>query len=91
MNDTIYRQAVIDKLADVQGHAETKTELKVISKVWQEVKKMPSVQKTGQWLEDKTGCVYWICSCCGYPSEASCANIFYRFCPRCGARMEGVE
>ena len=46
-------------------------------------------RKTGRWIEGKGANVgFWICSCCKFPSEAFAANVLYKFCPRCGAKME---
>lgn len=44
MNDYISRQDAIDALAELQGKASTKAELKGISKVWKRIKKLPSAQ-----------------------------------------------
>lgn len=30
---------------------------------------------------------FWRCSNCGTPSEASGANLLYKYCPFCGAKM----
>ena len=62
--------------------------------IFQELKNLPSAepeQKTGEWgewIESRTGDEYWICSECGFSSEAFGANILYKFCPNCGAKME---
>ena len=45
----------------------------------------------GEWIESRTGNEYWICSECGFSSEAFGANILYRFCPNCGADMRGEQ
>lgn len=46
-------------------------------------------RKKGKWMPDKWG--FWVCSACGFPSEASAANVLYKYCPVCGAKMEGEE
>ena len=43
----------------------------------------------GRWKEDPSGYGFWICSACGFVSEASAADMLYKFCPVCGARMDG--
>ena len=48
-------------------------------------------RKTGRWVEDPSGCGFWICSACGFVSEASGANLLYKFCPNCGAYMGGEQ
>ena len=55
---------------------------------------LPSAEperKKGKWMPDKSGVVYWICSECGFASEAFGANILYHFCPHCGAEMTRGE
>lgn len=41
----------------------------------------------GHWKEDPSGYGFWICSACGFVSEASAADVLYKFCPNCGADM----
>lgn len=56
------------------------------------VKQAPSAEqerKKGKWEPDESGDDYWICSACGFASEAFGADILYHFCPNCGAEMEG--
>lgn len=45
----------------------------------------------GHWKEDPSGYGFWICSACGFVSEASAANMLYKFCPVCGAKMDGKD
>jgi len=42
MSDLISRQAAIDAMAELQGRASTKAELKAISKAWKRIKHLPS-------------------------------------------------
>lgn len=42
----------------------------------------------GYWKEDTGGYGFWICSHCGFVSEASAADLLYRYCPHCGAWMD---
>lgn len=48
-----------------------------------------SERKKGTWKPDESRNVYWICSACGFASEASGANILYHYCPNCGTDMRG--
>lgn len=44
----------------------------------------------GEWMPlpyDSGG--YWKCSNCETPTEASGANVLYKYCPFCGARLIG--
>lgn len=45
----------------------------------------------GRWKEDTGGYGFWICSHCGFVSEASAAYLLYRYCPHCGAKMDGRD
>ena len=45
--------------------------------------------KTGHWIESK--CLdecFWVCSKCNFPSEAISAPKLYKYCPKCGTKME---
>ena len=55
------------------------------------INSIPSAEperKKGKWIEDETGYGFWICSECGFASEAFGANILYPFCPNCGAKLD---
>ena len=54
MDDTISRQTMIDALAELQGRASTKAELKVIHKMWKQIKQLPSAQPDQRWIPFKT-------------------------------------
>ena len=48
----------------------------------------------GEWKESKDfDYAFWICSRCGFASEASAAPKLYKFCPSCGCPLtdEAVE
>ena len=50
MQDLISRQAAIDAMAELQGRASTKAELKGISKAWKRIKQLPSAQPEQRWI-----------------------------------------
>ena len=54
MDDTISRQTMIDALAELQGRASTKAELKVIHKMWKQIKQLSSAQPDQRWIPFKT-------------------------------------
>ena len=42
----------------------------------------------GRWIPDNlVGGGYWVCTVCKHPSEAFAANVLYKYCPYCGAKM----
>ena len=46
----------------------------------------------GRWEEDVYNeDSFWRCTACGFASEAHAANLLYKFCPNCGAKMDGLE
>lgn len=58
-----------------------------------EIDFMPTIDavpiRHGKWLpENRTMDAFWVCSCCGFPSEAHGAFKIYKYCPNCGARMD---
>jgi len=66
-----------------------------LSHAQRDVELLPTVDaapvRHGHWKEDPSGYGFWICSHCGFVSEASGADILYRYCPHCGARMNGKD
>ena len=73
MSDPIERQAVIDAMAELQGRASTKAELKGISKAWKRIKQLPSAQPEIIRCKD---CKYW--------REYKYANGKPKYLPYCG-------
>lgn len=86
MSDLISRQtalAAIDALSAMQGRCTSKTALIQNSKIWQQIKDLPSVEpvKHGKWInisENNAG----DCSECEYHGRA-----WMNYCPNCGADM----
>ena len=85
VSDCISRQAAIDMLAAMQGQCTSKAALIQNSKIWQQIKDLPSVQeRKGRWIDIDD---HVMCSCCGATHYGADKN----FCPNCGAHMEGAE
>lgn len=84
------------KLIDADAYLESIKPYGISEEVWKESEAFKSVNRMqtvdavplrrGRWKEDKGGYGFWICSYCNFVSEASGANILYKFCPNCGAR-----
>ena len=50
MDELISKQAAIAAMAELQGRASTKAELKGISKAWKRIKQLPSAQPEPHWI-----------------------------------------
>lgn len=94
--DTIYRQDAINllkKWADGYKYIETETELAI-----RDFQHLPSARKTGQWNTIQGDIV--VCSACGMGAPQTMTGSLInrhlepnrtRYCPNCGAMMEGKE
>ena len=91
---------LIEILAGMQAVCNSHAELVGISKVWQQVKNMPTIEaepvRHGKWLvcgTDEWEHFYALrCSECygGYHLKYE-DTITWRYCPDCGARMDENE
>ena len=50
MDDLISKKAAIDAMAELQGRASTKAELKGISKAWKRIKELQPIQPEPHWI-----------------------------------------
>lgn len=106
MDDLISRQAVIDMLAAMQGRCTSKAALIQNSKIWQQIKDLPSAQserKRGKWTEkhhaysDEESVIeeWQSCRCSECGRYDTRPYLYYfdepNFCSWCGARMKGEE
>lgn len=92
MKDYIDRQEAIEVLAAMQGQCTSKAALIQNSKIWQQIKDLPSVDieevRHGKWIFETLDGVpgyrptVMFCSKCRRVSIAD-----YSYCPNCGARM----
>jgi len=44
--------------------------------------------KHGKWWQDMFG-IFWVCSACNMPTDVKSASKYFKYCPFCGAKMEG--
>lgn len=81
MNDLINRQAAIEACLRYNGVGW------VWSQILDEIEKLPSVERHGEWIQKSTGGEsFYTCSRCGFIAwEHEDTN----YCPNCGARMDG--
>ena len=98
MDDLISRQAAIDVLAEMQGRCTSKAALIQNSKIWQQIKDLPSAkheQKPGRW--NFIGDNMFECTNCKVVYTTNQLNSLRnydtdpyapRFCPNCGAKMD---
>ena len=88
MDDLISRQAAID---DLHGKDPSQIWDTADVEVW--INALTSAQpKNGKWLyRIGRGGAGWICSECGEKTTSTVmGKPRYKFCPMCGARMEGT-
>ena len=101
MDDYIRRNEAIDVLATMQGSCTSKAALVQNSKIWKQIKNLPSAdvqpRKTAEWVYgEKDGADGWYCSGCGfhipwYYDYYGLKNIDFirdfHTCPHCDAKM----
>ena len=92
MSNLIERQAAIEAVAELQGRAVTKAELKGISKAWKWIKALPPAQperNTGTWVfvrGEEAGNALYMCSACG-KGDIHAPEVKVSYCWNCGAEM----
>lgn len=96
MTRLIDKDMLIEILGEMQGLCDTKAALIQNSKIWQQVKDMPTVDavpvRHGKWLDDGQYDNFfphheWRCSECG-EHVLEIGVPWFKYCPNCGARMD---
>ena len=90
-NDLISRQAAIDATWFEPSYTDP---LNVLTEVRDRLEQLPSADaapvRHGHWIKNDPHCdvlaFLWNCSECGGESDEG-----YRYCPSCGARMDGEK
>lgn len=83
--DVIYRADAIDMMVEMLADATT---CMMPKDLWREVvteriSKLPSAQRTGEWIAEEEYGDLWVCDQCGFASEHN-----DNYCPNCGAEMK---
>ena len=85
MKEYIERAAVLDVVKRTSGDYVA---------AWSEIAHIPASDvapvRHGRWMSDD-GCTVWHCSKCSYPIKTICGYPIYKYCPMCGALMDGKE
>lgn len=79
---------------EIEGDTAKDAICETVVEAMEMVKNMETVKPKrmrGRWQVDPSGYGFWICSNCGFVSEASAADVLYKFCPNCGADMRGEQ
>ena len=60
--------------------------------LWEEPTVDAITVRHGHWIasDPRTTDAFWVCSHCGFPSEAHGAFKLYKYCPQCGTLMDEV-
>ena len=100
MNDLISRQEAIAAFKPYALYDSNRTNAEWVTRIESVLEELPSAEKRGKWIEreryrtTKDGVFhtyrYKVCSICGRASGRR-MNKRTRYCPNCGARMDGEE
>ena len=90
MPDYVTRDSVLAILRNRYADA-TDWEHRILERLANDVRDLPAEDVTnvrhGEWLEEPDRYMHWDCSRCGYVAVR--IRLDYKYCPHCGARMNG--
>ena len=98
MDDLIYRSAALNAIDCWHIDFNSMDGAKVQMDCWRTIKELPAADAVpvvrARWIEheDSNGDSYYTCSACGCDwttIDGTPAQNNMRFCPECGARMDG--
>lgn len=93
MDDLISRQAALDAIdknrKDLLSLGMDGAEHILVHYGRRVIEELPTAEKIGKWIGSEDFDEYYRCSECG-KGETQFGGL-YRYCPNCGARMEGEE
>lgn len=78
------REKAIDTLKSIKAGFETDEWLQEDIKALDLAIEALEIQKTGHWIDNKVQTKLCNCSEC-----YALSKVYYKFCPHCGAKMEG--
>lgn len=99
MDDLISRQSVLDYIDRMPSELTEDgrrmiRRTRLIEYIRDSIPSAQPERKKGRWERHYSrpnvyADLYWHCSACGYKNNDEYANVYHRYCPNCGAAMEG--
>ena len=93
MDEYIKREAAFDAITDLAGKATTRSAYEAVWKSARALEKIPAADVApvihGHWIKRGGS---WYCSYCDKGYRITCGSVAannHRFCPNCGAVMDG--
>lgn len=94
MDEYIKREAAFNAITDLAGKAQTRSAYEAVWKSARALKKLPAADVApvvhAEWVVCGDGDnVPWMCSHCGKTTAHKYKVIYGKYCPHCGAKMDG--
>ena len=102
-NEYIRRDVALRAVAKRYGACRSPAQNRLLDEIRNEIRRAPAVDVVpvvhGSWIPNDTQspCDEWDCTACGERRTFMCEmdmddmQEFYKYCPNCGARMDGKE